>query len=447
MRVNPERRRAWAPLAAILAAATLLTLIAVNLMTLAGISSSRPLIVHMRAVQTLLLQTRAALVDAETGRRGFLLLGERVYLEPLERAEKSLRVLLAELRGLHLDEPSRQRRIEELERLASAMLADVRQTVDLYEDGQRRAALATVRNGEAILDAARRLIGQLRDEEDQQLEQRTAAAVRNLEIAMWIDASAGLGLLVLGLLLYAINRDIARREALEAALRDSAKFQEQFVGILGHDLRNPLNAISVGADLLLRKETVAQDSHATLRRIASSAARMRRMVEQLLDLTRARLAGGIPVQPTPGTNLADVARGAVEELRVAHPEAQLTVHATAQISGEWDADRMAQVVSNLVGNAISHGAGGPVDVQVNGANGSAILEVHNGGAPIPADLLPRIFDPFRQAMPATVAHGLGLGLFITRQIVLAHGGTIGVVSAQPEGTTFKVVLPSQRIHR
>jgi len=203
----------------------------------------------------------------------------------------------------------------------------------------------------------------------------------------------------------------------------------------------------VGADLLLRKETVAQDSHATLRRIASSAARMRRMVEQLLDLTRARLAGGIPVQPTPGTNLADVARGAVEELRVAHPEAQLTVHATAQISGEWDADRMAQVVSNLVGNAISHGAGGPVDVQVKGANGSAILEVHNGGAPIPADLLPRIFDPFRQAMPATVAHGLGLGLFITRQIVLAHGGTIGVVSAQPEGTTFKVVLPSQRIHR
>src|SRR2546423_3676346 len=113
MAVNPERRRAWPSLAAILAAATLLTLIAVNLMTLAGINSSRPLILHMRAVQALLLQTRAALVDAETGRRGFLLLGERVYLEPLERAEKSLPVILAELRGLHLDEPSRQRRIEE----------------------------------------------------------------------------------------------------------------------------------------------------------------------------------------------------------------------------------------------------------------------------------------------------------------------------------------------
>src|SRR5205814_10050074 len=111
-----------------------------------------------------------------------------------------------------------------------------------------------------------------------------------------------------------------RREALEAALRDSAKFQEQFVGILGHDLRNPLNAISVGADFLLQKETVAQDSHATLRRIASSAARMRRMVEQLLDLTRALLAGGIPVQPTPGTHLADVALGALDEPRRAHPQ-------------------------------------------------------------------------------------------------------------------------------
>src|SRR5207248_9320853 len=116
------------------------------------------------------------------------------------------------------------------------------------------------------------------------------------------------------------------------------------VGIVGHDLRNPLNAISVGADLLLRRETVAQDSRATLRRIASSAARMRRMVEQLLDLTRARLAGGIPVQPTPGTNLADVARGAVEELRVAHPEAQLAVHASAQSSGGWDVDPWALAV-------------------------------------------------------------------------------------------------------
>jgi signal transduction histidine kinase len=446
MRVNPERRRAWAPLAAILAAAILLTLIAVNLMTLAGINSSRPLIVHMRIVQALLLQTRAALVDAETGRRGFLLLGDPAYLEPLARAEKSLPAMAAELRNLHLDDPSRQRRIEELERLASAILADVRRTVVLYQQGQREAALATVRNGEAVLDQARRLIGQLRDEEDQQLEQRTAAAVRNLDVAMWIDAGAGLGLLLLGFLLYAINRDVARREALEAALRDSARFQEQFVGILGHDLRNPLNAISGSADLLLRRQVPAEDQAGTVRRIVSSAARMRRMVDQLLDLTRVRLAGGIPVAPQPGTNLVEVARNAVEELRVAHPEAQLTVQGAPEISGEWDADRLAQMVSNLVGNAIQHGAGTPVEVQVSNGGATAVLEVHNGGSPIPADLLGRLFDPFRRGAEGETAraNGLGLGLFITRQIVLAHGGTIDVLSAQPSGTTFRVLLPSKR---
>ena len=163
------------------------------------------------------------------------------------------------------------------------------------------------------------------------------------------------------------------------------------------------------------------------------------LASTLLDLTRARLAGGIPVQPTPGTNLADVARGAVEELRVAHPEAQLTVHATAQISGEWDADRMAQVVSNLVGNAISHGAGGPVDVQVKGANGSAILEVHNGGAPIPEDLLPRIFDRFVKTPGSS---GSGLGLAIARDLITAHGGTITAESTLGSGTTVRFTLPA-----
>lgn len=434
-------------MAAFLAAALLLTLIVVNLITLEQITSSRPLIAHMRAAQALLLQTRTALVDAETGQRGFLLLGDRLYLEPLARAERSLPETLAALEKLHVDDASRRGRIEELERLASAKLMEVHETIDLYEKGQPGAALAIVQTskGKSVMDEVRRLIAELQADEDQQVEQRTANARRSLEVAMWIDAGAGLGLLVLGALLYAIYRDISRREALEAALRDSARFQERFVGILGHDLRNPLNAISVGADLLLRKDVAVQDPKTIARRIASSAGRMRRMVDQLLDLTRARLAGGIPVQPRPGTNLVDVARGAVEELRVAHPEAQLTLHVGAQIEGEWDADRIAQVVSNLVGNAISYGAGAPVEVEVRGGTSAAILEVHNGGSPIPPEVLPRIFDPFRRAAQggAAVTEGLGLGLFITKEIVLAHGGTIDVVSAPPEGTTFRVILPAR----
>ena len=447
--VNAEGRHARAPLVAILAAATLLTLIAVSVLALRGIDSTRPLIAHTQAVQSILLRIRATLVDAETGQRGFLLLGDPRYLEPFVQAEQSLPGMLAELRTLTADDPSQPDRIAELDRLASQKMEEIRRTIELFEAGQPGASLAILRTGRgrSLMDGARQLIEALRAQETRLLAGRTGVVRRDLEAAMWIDAGAGLGLIILGFLLYAINRDIARREALEAALRDAARFQEQFVGILGHDLRNPLNAISMGTDLLLRPEIPAEDSQRALRRIASSAARMRRMVDQLLDLTRARLAGGIPVQLTPGTDLAEVARGAVDELRVGHPEAQLTLDAVPQIRGEWDADRIAQVVSNLVGNAISHGAGAPVDVQVKLVDGSATLAVHNGGSPIPADLLPGIFDPFHRtgAGRPSAARGLGLGLFITREIVLAHGGTIDVNSAQIEGTTFTVTLPPQRI--
>jgi phosphoserine phosphatase RsbU/P len=129
-----------------------------------------------------------------------------------------------------------------------------------------------------------------------------------------------------------------------------------------------------------------------------------------------------------------------------NPERRRAWAPLVAISGEWDADRLAQMVSNLVGNAIEHGAGTPVEVQVSNGGATAVLEVHNGGSPIPADLLGRLFDPFHRGAEGETAraNGLGLGLFITRQIVLAHGGTIDVLSAQPSGTTFRVLLPAKR---
>jgi signal transduction histidine kinase len=435
-------------LAAILAAATLLTLMIANLVTLAEINAARPAIAHTRAVQAVLTRTRATLVDAETGQRGFLLLGDPGYLEPLERAEASLPGNLAEMRALTTNDSSQQRRIQDLERLAVAKMGEVRRSVELFQRGEAGEALALVRSnqGKSLMDSVRRAIEELRAQEERQLEERTVATRHNLEVAMWIDAGAGLGLLILGFILYAIHRDIARREALEVALRESAAFQERFVGILGHDLRNPLNAVSIGAELLLRREGPAQDQPATVRRIAASAGRMRRMVDQLLDLTRARLAGGIPVTPRAGTNLAEVARNAVEEIRIAHPDAQVTLEAAPEIKGKWDPDRLAQLVSNLVANAIQHGAGTPVEVLVKNGGPVVVLEVHNGGSPIPTDLQRRLFDPFRRGAEgaAAQAQGLGLGLFITQQIVQAHSGTIDVESTDGSGTTFRITLPSSR---
>jgi signal transduction histidine kinase len=257
--------------------------------------------------------------------------------------------------------------------------------------------------------------------------------------AEWIDISAAIGVMGLLGLLFAIHRDVSRREELEEALRESMRFQEQFVAILGHDLRNPLGAIAMGAAVLQGEG--ATDKHAAIaRRISNSVARMTRLTDQLLDLTRARMTGGIPVAPRPETNLAETVSSVVDELRIAHPGVELDITGEPAVRGAWDPDRIAQLVSNLVGNAIEHGGGAPVCVHVESGRENAILCVHNGGPPIPSELLPHIFDPFRRG--ARDGHGLGLGLYIADQIVRAHGGAIDVRSAAEGGTTFRVTLPA-----
>jgi signal transduction histidine kinase len=433
----------WSPLAAILAASTLLALILVNLITLRGINSARPVIIHTRQSQDALARVRAALADAESAQRGFLLTGDGAFLEPMQQAEESLSTSLSEIMRVGTED-AMQQRLSELERLASARMEEIRRTIELYQSDPT-AALALFRGrGDSGMEEVRRVIDEVRSEETRRLADPALKARRNLDLAIWIDVGAALGLLVLAAIVLAIDRDIARRKVLEAALRESAQFQEQFVGVLGHDLRNPLSAISMATDLLLRLGPPPSQAN-VLWRIASSAARMDRMVVQLLDLTRARLAGGIPLDLKPGTNLAQIAAAAVEELRIVHPRALVNLDVPRELTGDWDPDRMAQVVSNIVGNAIQHGAGADVEVRVRSANASAILEVHNSGPPIPPDLLPRIFEPFRRGAKtgARQAHGLGLGLFIAQQIVLGHGGKIDVRSTEAEGTTFTVALPSE----
>jgi signal transduction histidine kinase len=321
-------------------------------------------------------------------------------------------------------------------------------TIDLARRGEHEAAVSIVRTnvGKTVMDRARRLIGEMREREDARLEERTDRMRRNFDRATRIEAAAGLGLIVLGLVLFMIHRDLARREALEKALRDEATFQQRFMGILGHDLRNPLGAITMAASHLERASMSVSDLEAArdtasdmAKRIGSSATRMSRMIDQLLDVTRARLAGGIRLEPKIGVKLCDVVTAAVDELRTFHPDAQVQVQADERICGSWDSDRLGRVVSNLVANAIQHGSG-LVEVRVRIEEMSAVLEVHNGGAPIPADVLPRIFEPFRRASQRDT-HGLGLGLFIAERIVIAHGGRIDVRSTEGYGTTFIVALP------
>lgn len=232
----------------------------------------------------------------------------------------------------------------------------------------------------------------------------------------------------------------ARRlaEEMARAKEDAARFGEQLLGIVSHDLRSPLAAVQASTQLALRRAGTDEALLRALRRATSSAARMGRMVEDLLDFTRARLGGGIPLQRREA-DLGKIARYAVEEAQAANPEHPL-VHRLHYEKGQYDPDRMSQVVQNLIANALQHGAPrAPVVVETRAEPEAVVLEVSNQGPAIPAELLPDLFEPFRRGAHGK-ARNLGLGLFIVQAIVRAHGGTVEVRSSG-QSTTFSVRLP------
>ena len=217
-------------------------------------------------------------------------------------------------------------------------------------------------------------------------------------------------------------------------------FRDQFIGVLGHDLRTPLGVVTTGVALLAVPEDNPQRRARVVARIMNSTQRMERMIGDLLDLTRARLGGSMPLKRRPA-DLRQVSEEAMLEIGAGHPEAVLRFQASGDLRGEWDADRLAQVVSNLVGNAIQHGGGTPVTLTGQEQGDSVTIAVHNGGPPIPAEVLPFVFEPLARGRAEGASGSIGLGLFIARAIVSAHGGDIEVSSSTDAGTTFTVRLP------
>lgn len=224
-------------------------------------------------------------------------------------------------------------------------------------------------------------------------------------------------------------------------LRETVRFNELFTAILGHDLRNPLGSILTAAELALM-----QDESGTLikplSRILTSGRRMARMIDQLLDFTRVRVGVGIPIE-TKRLDLLSLLRHVMDELDDANPNWTLRLHHVGETEGSWDADRLSQVFSNLVANAVQHGrVEHGVTVRVDGTQPQlVVVDVHNMGA-IPETLLPKVLEPLAAGERGRdKSRGLGLGLYISQQILRAHGGRIEVRSTEGEGTTFTVLLP------
>lgn len=233
---------------------------------------------------------------------------------------------------------------------------------------------------------------------------------------------------------------LAASRAELAALHETNELREQFIAVLGHDLRSPIAAIQSGVRLLQR-EPQSERGRALLDLFQQTSTRMVRLVDHLLDLARGRQAGGFDLARDASRPLAATLDQVVEETRAAHPERIIRATCTVERPVPVDHARLAQLLSNLLNNAVIHGADDqPVAVSAGlDAEGAFVLSVANGGAPIPVDVQTQLFRPYYRGTGRD-NQGLGLGLYIAAQIAQAHGGTLTVAS-DAAATIFTFRLP------
>lgn len=223
--------------------------------------------------------------------------------------------------------------------------------------------------------------------------------------------------------------------------------RELFLATLGHDLRAPLNAMMLSAGVVARSGQLDDENTQIASRMVAFGHVMAGMIHDLLDFTRTRLGAGMPLSVAP-MDLSSVCQDVIDEFRAAHPDRTVHFESAGDLTGQWDAARLRQVLSNLVGNAIEHGdESGAIEIMARGEGSRVLLTVTNQGPVIASSALTAIFDPFVRAPSAPGSNkrsgGIGLGLYIAREIVIAHAGTIAVASSEPAGTVFTFGLPRQ----
>ena len=218
---------------------------------------------------------------------------------------------------------------------------------------------------------------------------------------------------------------------------EEVEVKDIYMGVLGHDLRTPLSAILMTARIMLMQSQLDDKDRNAVSRMARNAERMAALIRDILDYTRGQAIGRIPILPR-AADMGEVCSAIMDELALLHPERVIQLKRTGNLQGTWDQERVEQVMSNLIANALQHGRG-DIEFIVEGGDGEVVVSVHNRGDTIPPSELPILFEPFRRGTPNRV--GLGLGLYIVRQILRAHGGTVDVTSTPETGTTFTTRWP------
>ena len=228
-----------------------------------------------------------------------------------------------------------------------------------------------------------------------------------------------------------------------AAERSDAGLREKFIAVLGHDLRNPIAAVEAGTRLL-RRQTLDERGTYILDLMEGSVRRMSGLIDSVLDFARGRMTGAIHIDQQPREELEPILSQVVAELRAANPHRPIEIMFDLAEPVTCDRVRIGQLFSNLLGNAITHGAPeGTIRVHAVARGGGLTLEVANPGEPIPADVLPRLFQPFFSNSAKPTQHSLGLGLYIAQMIATAHGGEVTAASS-PAETRFTFRIPAQQ---
>jgi signal transduction histidine kinase/CheY-like chemotaxis protein len=435
---------------------------------------------HTLKVLNSLESVLSYLKDAETAQRGYLLTNDQQYLKLYESGRKQINPSLQSLRQLTQDNPNQQQRLNTLEPVVTAKLAELQKTITLRKPSGGDAASPKIEIGEGkqLMDRIRQVLREMKTEENHLLNQRAVATQYNAQkttLVIVLGNILALGLVATATM--ALDRDAVRRRQVEEQLRvlnedleqrvsdvydglrqrtaeleTINRVKDEFLSVLSHELRTPLNAILGWAKLLRSGKLDGAKAEQGLEVIERNAKSQAQLIEDLLDISRI-ITGKLRLKVRP-LSLVSVIEAALDTVRPAADARSIRIQTVLDseagpVSG--DPDRLQQVVWNLLSNAIKFTPkGGRVQVRVERINSHLEIIVSDTGQGISPEFLPHIFDRFSQADGSTtrVHSGLGLGLAIARNIVELHGGTIHAESpGEGQGTTFIVNLPLMIVHR
>jgi signal transduction histidine kinase len=386
-----------------------------------------------------------ALARAESAQRGYLLTRDDRLLESYRGAVADIHGELDAVKARVAKRPGGQP-VDTLSALVEAKLAALRHGVDVRTSQGLANAQRDLRSGDGgwLTETVEAVRAEMEAIEGAELREHRRVWFARMALADAIFIGANVLLLALVIVAgLAARAEMRRREERAQERLQLVALQERILGIVSHDLRTPLAAIEAGATVLTRSGLPPREA-----RIAalmnSSSRRMERIIRDLLDYTRTRARRGIPLALR-AADVGEICARVIEETALHERAVTLDLQRDGDLSGEWDTDRLEQVIGNLVTNAVRHAARGTaVRVRALGEEHEVRVEVENDGPPVPPASVGSIFDPFQRGAdgaPGAAHAGVGLGLFIVRSIVEAHGGTVDVQSAPERPVTFSVRLP------